>query len=51
MQALYDYLQRLTANLETDEFRERSFHSLVDEEKRLHIAMKLEEKKEDDGCD
>ena len=50
-QALYDYLQRLTANLETDEFRERSFHSLVDEEKRLHIAMKLEEKNEDDGCD
>ena len=49
--ALYDYLQRLTANLETDEFRERSFHSLMDEDKRLHKAMKQKETEEDDRCD
>ncbi len=50
-EALYNYLQRLTANLETDEFRERSVHSLLDEEKRLHVAMKMQEKKEENGRD
>ena len=49
--ALYNYLQRLTANLETDEFRERSVFSLLDEEKRLHVAMKMQEKEEEDGRD
>lgn len=50
-EALYNYLQRLTANLETDEFRERSVFSLLDEEKRLHVAMKMQEKEEEDGRD
>ena len=50
-EALYNYLQRLTANLETDEFRERSVFSLRDEEKRLHVAMKMQEKEEEDGRD
>lgn len=46
-EALFDYLQRLTANLETDEFRERTVASLINEEKQLHMAMKQKEKEED----
>ena len=46
-EALFDYLQRLTANLETDEFRERTVASLINEEKQLHMAMKQMEKEED----
>ena len=46
-EALYNYLQRLTANLETEEFRKRSVSSLLDEEKRFHAAFKRRGKKEE----
>ena len=46
-EALYNYLQRLTANLETEEFRKRSVSSLLDEEKQLHTAFKRRGKKEE----
>lgn len=45
--ALYGYLQRLTANLETDEFRERSVFSLIDEDERFHAGLQIQEKEEE----
>lgn len=46
-EALFNYLQRLTANLETEEFRKRSVSSLLDEERRFHTAFKQRGKKEE----
>ena len=43
---LCTYFDRMIANLSTDEFADKTFFSLIEEEKKLHVQQNKEDKKQ-----